>query len=55
MHEVKISSCDPPNLIPTIYKPFCLKDHILLTKIKFVPGNITFLTEIAILTFAEIA
>ena len=36
------------------YKPFCLKDHILLVKKKSLPGNITFWTEMAILAFAEI-
>ena len=37
------------------YKPFCLKDHILLVKKKSFPGNITFWTEMAILTLIEIS
>ena len=37
------------------YKPFCLKDHILLVKKKSFPGNITFWTEMAILTLTEIS
>ena len=32
------------------YKPFCLKDHILLVKKKSFPSNITFWTEMAIST-----
>ena len=37
------------------YKPFCLKDHILLVKKKSLPGNITFWTDMAISTLAEIS